>query len=90
MSQLVPSTDIERIVGAERSQHDHIGRAVSEEQTVYILHSRDCLDSGIDLRECPFSVALDEYGVWEGREDEAVVLDIVDDALEPAEEGGAS
>jgi hypothetical protein len=29
------------------------------EQTVYILHSRECLTSGIDLRDCRFSLALD-------------------------------
>jgi hypothetical protein len=90
VSEVVPASKIERIVGAERHATDHIGRAVSAEQTVYILHSRECADSGIDLRDCPYSVALDEYGVWSDREDEAVVLEIVDDALEPAERGGAT
>jgi hypothetical protein len=59
MSDIVPAADIERIVGASRHHAAHYGRAVSTEQTVYILHSKDCLDSGIDLRECLFSVALD-------------------------------
>jgi hypothetical protein len=89
MSEIVPASRIESIVGAERHPYEHLGRAVSAEQTVYILHSQECFDSGIDLRDCPFSVALDEYGVWNGREDEPVVLRIVDDALEPDDEGGS-
>jgi len=88
MTDLVPSSDIERIVGAERHQSRHLGRAVSEKQTVYILHSRDCLDSGDDLRDCPYSLALDEFGIdtdgaWSGHEDEVVELRIVDGALVP-------
>jgi hypothetical protein len=59
MSDLVPTEDIERIVGAPRHATLHQARAVSAEQTVYILHSRECLDSGIDLRDCRFSWALD-------------------------------
>ena len=59
MTDLVPTEDIERIVGVARRQTVHCGRAVSAEQRVYILHSKDCLDSGIDLRKCPFSLALD-------------------------------
>lgn len=59
MSDLVPTGDIERIVGARRHQDKHYGRAVSSEQTVYILHSKECLDSDVDLRDCLFSIALD-------------------------------
>lgn len=59
MSDLVPAEDIERIVGANRHAESHYGRAVSAEQKVYILHSQECKDSGVDLRECPFSIALD-------------------------------
>lgn len=59
MSDLVNASDIERILGASRHRQAHLGRAVSAEQTVYILHSQECKNSGIDLRECPFSVALD-------------------------------
>jgi hypothetical protein len=54
MSALVPATDIERIVGVDRHATDHWGRAVSAEQTVYILHAAECLASGIDLRDCNF------------------------------------
>lgn len=59
MAELVPAEDIERIVGVPRHPTMHWARAVSAEQTVYILHSHKCLDSGIDLRQCRFSLALD-------------------------------
>jgi len=57
--ELVPSEDIEEIVGVERHATEHFARAVSAEQRVYVLHSKACLDSGVDLRECEYSVALD-------------------------------
>lgn len=84
MTDLVPVDRIETIVGATRHATDHIGRAVSAEQTVYILHSRDCRGSGVDLRECPYSLALDlgiDLGAW--LEDVPVRLAIVDDQLVP-------
>lgn len=59
MADLVNPSEIESIVGAPRHATDHLGRAVSAEQTVYILHSEECRSSGVDLRECPYSVALD-------------------------------
>lgn len=59
MTDIVDPGSIEKIVGAPRSLAHHYGRAVSAEQRIYILHSKVCLDSGIDLRSCPFSVALD-------------------------------
>lgn len=86
MSDLVSSQDIERIVGAARGYHVHYARAVSSEQTVYILHSRDCLDSRCDLRDCRYSLALNR-GIceedWSGFEDVAVVLAIQDGRLIP-------
>jgi hypothetical protein len=86
MSNLVPAEEIEQIVGVPRHSQAHYGRAVSAEQTVYILHSKLCLASGLDLRECRFSVALDrgiEQRRWTGHEDVAVVLDIWNDELVP-------
>jgi len=59
MTNLVAPEDIERIVGVPRHETQHYARAVSAEQTVYILHSRECLNSGRDLRDCPLSLALD-------------------------------
>jgi len=86
MSDLVPADRIEAIVGAVRHPTDHIGRAVSAEETVYILHSQECRDSGVDLRECPYSLALDfgiDLGGWV--EDAPVRLAFVDDRLVPRE-----
>lgn len=77
MTDLVPTDQIEQIVGARRHSHQHLGRADSAGQTVYVLHSWKCKDSGIDLRDCEWSLALDR-GIdpddWKGYEDRAVVL----------------
>jgi hypothetical protein len=77
MSDLVPGEDIERIVGVERHPTDHYARAVSAEQTVYVMHSQLCIDSGVDLRQCYFSLALDN-GIREDEwtEDVAVPVEI--------------
>lgn len=86
MTDLVPATDIERIVGIARHRRVHMGRAVSAEQTTYILHSQDCLDSGIDLRECRFSTALDkgiQLSYWEDRQDTPVALGVWNGRLIP-------
>lgn len=89
MTDLVPTEDIERIVGTKRRYAVHYGRAVSAEETVYILHSKVCLESGTDLRECRFSRALDrgiDMEVWEGHEDTPVALAIWDGHLVPLSE----
>ena len=59
MTERVPADEIENIVGRKRSVKDHYARAVSADQTVYILHSRECLALNADLRDCPWSLALD-------------------------------
>lgn len=86
MSELVPADEIERIVGVRRHRKAHYGRAVSAEQTVYVLHSHECRDTGIDLRECRFSVALDR-GInpeaWSAHLDVAVALGVWDGRLIP-------
>mgnify|MGYP003608169642 CR=1 FL=1 len=82
MSELEAAGKIEGIVGAKRHPIQHIARAVSAEQRVYVLHSEQCAASGIDLRECAYSVALDEgidLGEWQGSEDQPVVLAIDDE-----------
>lgn len=82
MSALVPSEDIERIVGAPRHVTQHIARAVSAEQTVYILHSHWCRAATPDLRDCIYSIALDQ-GIsvlhWAGHEDTPVRVTVTDD-----------
>lgn len=93
MTDLVSPDDIERIVGAERHDAMHIGRAVSSEETVYILHSQQCKDSGIDLRECRWSLALDkgiDLNQWDGYEDRPVALGIIRDRLVPLVDLAAS
>ncbi|MCV7255302.1 hypothetical protein H7J86_24365 [Mycobacterium hackensackense] len=87
MTDLVPADQIEQIVGIKRHDTKHYGRAVSAEEQVYILHSRECKDSGVDLRQCPYSLALDngiQIESWVDLEDIAVALVIVDDRLVPA------
>lgn len=100
MSRLEPADQIEDIVGVPRSETLHIGRAVSSEQRVYILHSRMCFDDqSRDLRACPFSLALDrasDLDVW--REDEPWVLGLEHGELiqlrpateQPLHDGGRS
>ena len=60
MSFRVDSAKIEGIVGIDRHPTKHYGRAVSAEQTVYVLHSKVCLGNTPDLRDCGYSLALDE------------------------------
>lgn len=77
MTRLEPADTIENIVGAHRARRHHYGRAVSAEQRVYILHSELCIESGIDLRHCGFSIALDlgiDVATWAGYEDRPVAL----------------
>lgn len=77
MSDLVPADRIEGIVGAPRHTTLHLGRVVTAEQTAFILHSKACLDSGIDLRECEYSRALDrgiKADAWAAHENRTVAL----------------
>lgn len=86
MSEIVPADRIEQIVGARRHEHQHLGRADSTAETVYVLHSQRCKDSGIDLRDCEFSQALDrgiDPFMWENRMDRPVVLAIFRERLFP-------
>lgn len=79
MADLVPSDQIEQSVGVTRHSTRHYARAVSAEQTVYILHSARCKGSGRDLRECLFSRALDNgirEGDWIGHEDKPIRVTI--------------
>lgn len=78
MVEVVSADAIEGVVGAMRHAVHHIGRAVTSEQRVYILHSEQCrARPETDLRQCPYSAALDR-GIdpkrWEGFEDQPVRL----------------
>lgn len=95
MSRIESAKRIEGIVGAKRHEIDHLGRAVSAEQRVYVLHSKECVESGIDLRDCEYSIALDlgiNLDVWRDWQDQPVKLIISDeyDDLEPDPLPGSS
>lgn len=88
MIELVLSEHIERIVGVERHETAHYGRAVFAEQVFYILHSRQCFTSTNDLRTCEFSIALDrgiDLGIWGPLQDQAVLLTVRRGHLLPTE-----
>ena len=77
VNNLVPADHIEAIVGAERRPSRHIARAVSAEQTVYILHPYSCLLLHQQLTDCAYSRALDRgisLPTWEGREDRPIYV----------------
>lgn len=88
MSALVDPERIEAIVGARRHELLHLGRAVSSEEQVYVMHSTACRSALADLRSCRYSVALDrgiDGARWVGWMDQPVILLItVDGLLVPA------
>lgn len=59
MSRLVDPGSVEDIVGVKRHLDRHYARAISATEEVVILHSRRCRNANPDLRDCPFSLALD-------------------------------
>jgi hypothetical protein len=62
MINLVPENEIESIVGRQRDAVRHIGLRRIEDKRVYIMHSQECKNSGIDLRDCVYSQALENSG----------------------------
>lgn len=86
MTDLVPAGQIETIVGVPRHATRHYARAVSAEQTVYILHPEECRATYDDLRDCPWSIAL-AWGIndqdWEGHEDKPVFVRVRSGELVP-------
>lgn len=98
MSELEPAGTIEATVGAPRDPWLHIGRAVSAEQRVYVLHSEECRELFADLRDCPFSKALDrgiDVERWEGFIDmpvkvavSPISMRLVPEAIGERHEGG--
>lgn len=91
MTNQVPAQEIEQIVGAKRHESEHIARAVSAEQTVYILHSEQCRASTPDLRMCPYSLALDKgiehhvpWNWWRHVPDRPVIVGIFEGFLVPS------
>lgn len=86
MSDPVDPDKIEGIVGITRHPTLHYGRAVSEEQVFYVLHSGECKEREADLRDCVYSKALD-LGIcetfWADHEDRPVALEILQGRLVP-------
>lgn len=78
MSERVPADQIEEIVGVERHPTEHRARCDTEAQMVYVLHSHACVQTGVDLRLCRFSRALNRTidDRWRGWEDRPVVVSI--------------
>lgn len=83
---VVPADKIEGIVGHQRHSTYHYARAVSAEQRVYILHPHECLlTNATDLRDCPFSLALNrgiDLDYWV--EDVPLRVNVRDGRLIPA------
>lgn len=63
MSDRVPADLIERVVGAWRHATRHIIRG-DDGGAAYLMHSRECVSTWDDLRDCPWSIALDRGYVW--------------------------
>lgn len=86
MTELIDPSEVERLVGAYRHPTDHLCRADSFHEATYLLHSKACLDSGIDLRTCEYALAQGngiDTDVWDGRMDAPVLVAIVDARLVP-------
>ena len=85
MTELVDPEVIESVVGMTRHDTIHFGRAVTTDERFYILHSRECRDDTADVRDCPFSLALD-HGIMgvpgvDWATDTLLVLSIANDKL---------
>lgn len=83
MSHLEDPATVEAKVGATRHKTDHIARAVSAEQRVYLLHPRTCVDDhgrrGVSLQDCPYSAAMDRgihLALWRPHRDQPVIVRI--------------
>lgn len=92
MSDLVDPADAVRIVGVERHPTEHWARADSATSVVTILHSAECKASTPDLRDCPFSLALDRgidgavipWSRWREAQDRPVRVVLLQGWLTPA------
>ena len=64
MSERVPASQIEGLVGAHRHRTEHIIRGDFPSGIAYLLHPAACIARYDDLRECPWSRALTRGEVW--------------------------
>lgn len=76
----VPESDIEKIVGKTRDERFHWGYADLLSQTITIMHSGRCLDMhkrGVrDMFDCPYSKAMQLYGIGDLPYDKPVILEV--------------
>lgn len=82
--KLVPEDQIETIVGVPRDEYQHYARAVSAEQTVYILHSKLCKEN--IYPNCAFQQALErglDMNEWYYFQDQPVLVHVHDGYLHP-------
>lgn len=87
MVNVVAADVIEDIVGVKRDDVYHYGLAKSDEQKMYILHSKMCKDAGM-IKVCAYTRALSR-GLdddWEYIMDVPVRLSVNDGLLHPAGE----
>lgn len=85
--KVVPSDEIEEIVGCLRFKDKHVGYVMSSRKTVYVMHSHYCRDSNVDLRQCKYSLAIEDgidEEVWSGHMDKPMFVEVEDNTLVPA------
>lgn len=93
MTDLVPSSNIEAIVGAPRHESLHLGHAVSAEARLYIMHSKECKAAGADLRDCEYSKAVDrglDINIWASFMDRPMALEVFDGLILPMDLEGVT
>lgn len=80
--ELADVETIEEKVVSKRHLHYHLGRVRTDEKVFYILHSQACKDTGIDLRQCVFSLAFDKTSPysWNGPLNATVRLGIEEES----------
>lgn len=85
MVSVVPADEIETIVGTRRKAQQHIARASSQDEQIYVLHSALCVKRR-EITECAYTQALDNginMEVWEDHQDEPVEVMVSNGRLVP-------
>lgn len=72
---------IVKIFGRERDISMHLGRIELANGQLAIMHSQLCIDSGRDLLECPFTLAIPDFIPEEWPETEPFSLRLRDGEL---------
>lgn len=74
----VDPSEVERIVGHARHATLHLARADTTTGVCTVLHSQECVDSGIDQLECDYSKGLAGgwWEAWAGFENRPVAVKV--------------